>query len=44
VIPYEEIALLENIIEHTFMYADNGMYWKIDSSTIDYKPPFMRNL
>ena len=44
VIPHEERALLENIIEHTFMYTDNGMYWKIDANTVDYKPPFMRNL
>ena len=43
-IPYEELALLENILQHTLMYADNGIYWKIDSNTVDYKPPFMRGL
>ena len=44
VIPDEELALLEEVLEHTSMYTDNGMYWKIDSGAVGYKPPFMREL
>ncbi len=43
-IPIEEVALLKNIIKHTIRYTDKGIYWKIDTRAVDYKPPFMRDI
>ena len=41
---FEETLLLENILEQTNLYSDNGMYWKFDTDAVDYKPPFMRGI
>jgi hypothetical protein len=41
---FEETLLIENILEQTILYSDNGMYWKLDPNTVDYKPPFMRGI
>lgn len=41
---FEETILIENILDQTIMYSDNGMYWKFDLHMVDYKPPFMRGL
>lgn len=42
--PFEETLLLENILEQTILYSDNGFFWKFDADAVDYKPPFMRGI
>lgn len=44
VVAAEELALMKNMLRQTIKHTDNGTYWKIDSSVIDYRPPFMREL
>jgi len=42
--PIEEIIELKNVIQNTVKYSDNGVYWKIDTTKIDFKPQFMREI
>jgi hypothetical protein len=44
VIPIEELAVLKNLMKRTVKHTDNGVYWKIDTTAVDYKPPFMRGI